>query len=640
MCGIAGFTHKNRAAPGGLIQDVTSCLIHRGPDQQGVFETPHVSLGAARLTIIDLTTVEQPMRSDDGDVALTYNGEVYNHNELRAELESLGHRFKTRTDTEVVLHAFLQWDTACFQRLRGMFGLALWSESRQRLILARDRMGIKPVYYACKGEDLYFSSELKGILFHPEIDRHLNLEALNCYLRLNYVPAPYTLVEGIEKLLPGHFLAWENGKVSTERYWRCEARPQSKRQLGFEEAKEQLDDLLRKSVREHLVADVPLGVWASGGLDSSTILHYAAEASATPLKTFSITFKGRSFDEGAYIREVAARYGTDHTEFDLSTEIDLRGAIEKFAYYSDEPSADAGCLPVWFLAKMSSQEVTVALSGEGADELFGGYLTYRADRYARLARLVPSPLRRAALASMRFWPVSDEKISLEYKLKRFLEGSLLPADEAHIYWNGTFSEEQKRDFFLRADPAPMRKLLENMPPTAGLNRYMLFDQNYYLADDILYKADRMSMAHSLEVRPPFLDHRIAEFAATLPESYKVHGSKLKYILHQLMKGKLPESILHRKKVGFDIPAHDWFRGVLKPLLLDTLNERAVKDSGVFRWGGVENIIKLHLERRESFGYHLWGLVILFLWIKQWNIQTDSAPPPAGRSQTGFSATRA
>lgn len=640
MCGIAGFTHKNRAAPGGLIQDVTSCLIHRGPDQQGVFETAHVSLGAARLTIIDLTTIEQPMRSEDGDVALAYNGEVYNHDELRAELESLGHRFKTRTDTEVVLHAFLQWDTACFARLRGMFALALWSESRKRLVLARDRLGIKPVYYARKGENIYFSSELKGILFHREIDRRLNFDALNCYLRLNYVPAPYTLVQGIEKLLPGHFLTWENGKVATEQYWRCEAQPRRTSEISFEEAKEQLDDLLRKSVREHLIADVPLGVWASGGLDSSTILHYAAEASSAPLKTFSITFKGRSFDEGAYIREVAARYGTEHTEFDLSTDIDLCGAIEKFAYFSDEPSADAGCLPVWFLAKMSAQEVTVALSGEGADELLGGYLTYRADRYARLARLVPSPLRRAALAAMRLWPVSDEKISLEYKVKRFLEGSLFSADEAHIYWNGTFSEEQKRDFFLAADPAPMRKLLENMPGVRGLNRYMLFDQRYYLADDILYKADRMSMAHSLEVRPPFLDHRIAEFAAALPESYKVHGSRLKYILHQLMKGKLPESILHRKKTGFDIPTHHWFRGVLKPLLLDTLNERTVKESGVFRWEGVEAIIKLHLERRESFGYHLWGLVILFLWMKQWNIQTVEQSAQQSGNQGGSFAMRA
>ena len=634
MCGIVGFTHKDRPVPGSLIQGAVSCLIHRGPDQQGVFESPDVSLGAVRLTIIDLTSGEQPMRSPDGDVVLVYNGEVYNHNELRAELLALGHRFHTKTDTEVVLHAFLQWDTECFKRLRGMFGFALWSESRRRLVIARDRVGIKPVYYACKGQDIYFSSELKGIFQHPEIDRALNLDAVNCYLRLNYVPAPYTLVQGIEKLLPGHFLVWQDGVTHIEPYWRCPVRARSTKELSFDSAKEELDALLKQSVREHLVADVPLGVWASGGLDSSTILHYAAEASATRLKTFSITFKGRSFDEGAYIREVAARYGTDHTEFDLSTDTDLSGAIEKFAYYSDEPSADAGCLPVWFLAQMSSRDVTVALSGEGADELFGGYLTYRADRYARAARLVPAALRRLVLDGLRLWPVSDEKICFEYKLKRFLEGSLLPADEAHVFWNGTFSEEQKAGFFLRADPEPMRKLLQNLPPVAGLNRYLLFDQQYYLPDDILYKADRMSMAHSLEVRPPFLDHRIVEFAASLPESYKVHGSQLKYVLHQLMKGKLPESILHRKKVGFDIPAHDWFRGVLKPLLLDTLTEQAAKETGIFRWEGIQNVIQQHLERRESFGYHLWGLLILFLWMKKWNIQTAPLRAPARKSFAG------
>jgi len=395
---------------------------------------------------------------------------------------------------------------------------------------------------------------------------------------------------------------------------------------------------LRESIKEHLVADVPVGLWASGGLDSSTILHYAAEASAKPLKTFSITFKGRSFDEGAYIQEVAKHYGTDHTEADLSVDTDLEKAIQEFAYFSDEPSADAGCLPVWYLAKMSSQQVTVALSGEGADELFGGYLTYLASRYARAARLVPAALRRMMIAGLNYWPVSDEKISFEYKLKRFLRGSLLPADEAHIFWNGTFSEEEKPEFLLRADAAPMRNILRNMPPVPGINRYMLFDQQYYLPDDILYKADRMSMAHSLEVRPPFLDHRIVEFAASLPEDYKLRGSRLKFLLKELMQGKLPDAILRRKKVGFDIPAHDWFRGVLKPLLLDTLTERAVKDSQIFRWEGVQSVIKRHMERRESFGYHLWGLLILFLWIKRWNIQTLREPEPADQKLVSLSAT--
>ena len=578
------------------------------------------------------------MRSQDGDTVLAYNGEVYNHAELRAELQALGHRFLTTSDTEVVLEAFLEWDTECFRRLRGMFAVAIWCESRKRLVLARDRVGIKPLYFARKGDDIYFSSELKGILYHPEIDRTLNMDGLNCYLRVNYVPAPYTLVKGIEKLPPGHLLIWHQGTAKVESYWQCPAPSETQRVWTLDSAKERLDFLLRESVKEHLVADVPVGLWASGGLDSSTILHYAAEASSSPLKTFSITFKGRSFDEGAYIREVAEHYGTDHFEADLNADSDLQSAIQEFAYYSDEPSADAGCLPVWFLAKMSAQQVTVALSGEGADELFGGYLTYLAGRYAQTARMVPAALRRMAIAGLQRWPVSDDKISFEYKLKRFLRGSLLPADESHIFWNGTFSEEEKAEFLLGADPAPMAGILRNMPLASGVNRYLLFDQKYYLPDDILYKADRMSMAHSLEVRPPFLDHRLVEFAASLPENYKVRGSRLKFVLKELMKGKLPPAILARKKVGFDIPAHEWFRGVLKPLLLDTLTEQAVKDTQIFRWEGVQAVINRHMERRDSFGYHLWGLLILFLWIKRWNIQTVSEPEPAGKSFVSLSAT--
>jgi asparagine synthase (glutamine-hydrolysing) len=637
MCGIAGFTHEDRSAQPGLIRGATASLIHRGPDQQGVYESQHVSLGAVRLTIIDLVSGEQPLRSEDGDVVLVYNGEVYNYAELRVELQERGHHFVTRSDTEVVLHAFLEWDTECLRRMRGMFGLALWRESRRRLVLARDRVGIKPLYFCRKGHDIYFSSELKGILYHPDIDRTLDLDGLNCYLRVNYVPAPFTLVEGIEKLPPGHILIWQSGATKVEPYWHC-VTPPAQKAWSITAAKDQLDSLLRESVKEHMVADVPVGLWASGGLDSSSILHYATKVSTQRLKTFSITFKGRSFDEGAYIRQVAELYGTDHYELDLSTDIDLPGAIHEFAYYSDEPSADAGCLPVWFLAKMSSRQVTVALTGEGADELFGGYLTYLASRYARMARLLPAALRKMAIAGLRYWPASDEKISFEYMLKRFLRGSLLPADEGHIFWNGTFSEEEKADILHGADSAPMLKILAQMPAVPGIDRYLLFDQRYYLPDDILVKSDRMGMAHSLEVRPPFLDHRLVEFAASLPGNYKLRGSQMKFLLRELMKEKLPRAIVRRKKVGFDIPTHDWFRGVLKPLLLDTLTERAVKETQIFRWEGVQSVINTHLERDDNLGYHLWGLLILFLWIKRWNIQTRSEREAVGKRLVSLSAT--
>lgn len=579
-----------------------------------------MSLGAVRLKIIDLDHGNQPIVAADGDTVIVFNGEVYNHAELRRELESLGHQFDSRCDTEVVLRAFLEWDLESFSRLRGMFGIALWTESERRLVLARDRAGIKPLYIARRGRDLYFASELKAILEHDEIDRCVSPNGLNHFLSLNYVPGPYTLIDGIEKLAPGTWLEWREGAIRNGPYWKLKLNPDPRMTLGA--AKEELDALLRDSVKEHLISDVPLGVWASGGLDSSTVLHYARQASSSRLKTFSVSFRGRKFDESPYFRRIAAEYGTDHHEFDLSPQDDLPGVIEQISYYSDEPSADAGAVPVWYLSKMTRRQVTVALSGEGADELFGGYVTYLADRYARNLRVVPEAARRFALKLARFLPVSNDKAGLDYKLIRFLEGSLLPAPEAHAFWNGTFSEQEKGLLRLANGHEPTGAILGAAlaePVPGYLNQYLLLDQSYYLPDDILYKCDRMSMAHSLEVRPPFLDHRIIEFAGRLPESLKIRGRKLKFILRELMRDKLPPEILTRKKEGFDIPAHEWLRTILKPLLLDTINRRTVEDSGIFNWHAVEQVIRAHLDRRANLGYHLWGLLVLFLWMRRWNV---------------------
>jgi asparagine synthase (glutamine-hydrolysing) len=623
LCGITGFTHLNRRSDPARLREATDSLVHRGPDQQGMFDSEHVSLGAVRLKIIDLQSGSQPMLSEDGDTVLIMNGEIYNYRELRAELEAAGHHFNSQCDTEVVLQAFLRWDTECFRRLRGMFAVAFWRKSQKRLILARDRMGIKPLYIHRRGQNIYFGSELKTLFVHPEIERRLDHAALRQYLSLNYVPCPLTLVQGIEKLRPGHFLEWRSGHVRTESYW--QPRFEVRENLSLADAQEELDSLLRQSVREHLISDVPLGIWLSGGVDSSTILHYASEASATPLKTFSISFQGRSFDESSAIRETARRYGTEHHELDLSPSQDMSSAIEELAYYSDEPFADAGAVPVWFLSQLSRQRVTVALSGEGADELFGGYITYRADQLAATARLMPAALRSSLRGMLRHWPVSNDKISFEYKTKRFLEGTFLSPDEAHTYWNGTFSSAQQRELLLGRDNSSVASLFdETLPAGDGktlLNRYLAFDQRYYLADDILQKVDRMSMAHSLEVRPPFLDHRIVEFAASLPEHFKIQGGRQKVILKSLMRDKLPPGVLRRPKSGLDIPTHDWLRGALRPLLLDTLNTDAVADTGLFQPHAVEHLIESHLDRRANLGYHLWGLLILFLWIKQWNIQT-------------------
>ena len=616
-----------RPAGGSYIRKAVSTLHHRGPDQQGVFESEDVSLGAVRLRIIDLEGGDQPFLSDDGDSALVFNGEIYNHAELRHELEALGHRFRTRCDTETVLRALLEWDTDALLRFRGMFAFALWTESTGRLLLARDHAGIKPLYTHRHGQNLYFGSELKALFAFPEIDRRIDTAGLHYFTSLNYVPSPHTLVDGIEKLPPGHLLEWRAGHISTRAWWRLNFAPQPGRTL--DESAEQLDHLLRASIREHLVSDVPLGIWASGGLDSSAILHYAAENFSGRLKTFSISFRGRSFDDGEYARQVADRYGTEHHELDLGSTTGLADAVENLPFYSDEPGADAGALPVWFLSQLTKPHATVVLSGEGADELFGGYHTYLADRYARPLRLLPAFARRFTARLASALPVSDEKVSFEYKLKRMLRGSLLSPTEAHLFWNGTFSDAEKKLLHVRNGHPSVGSLLDKLPAASGaagyLNRYLWLDQTYYLPDNILYKCDRMSMAHAVEVRPPFLDRRIMEFAARLPENQKISGWNLKVLLRHLMRDKLPPAILQRRKEGFDIPAHEWLRGVLRPLLLDTLTRDAVERSGLFHWPHVESLIRNHLERRANLGYHLWGLLTLFLWMRRWEIVSDPNP---------------
>jgi asparagine synthase (glutamine-hydrolysing) len=637
VCGIAGFTHIDNPHPPRVLQHAIESIRHRGPNQQGVLETDSVSLGAVRLKIIDLQGGDQPMFANGGDLVIVFNGEIYNHVGLRRELEQLGHTFASHCDTEVVLKAFAQWDTDCFAKLRGMFAVAFWQESQKRLVLARDRLGIKPLYYTLRNGDLHFGSELKAVFAHPDIPRQLCDTGLAYFLSLNYIPTPYTLAQDIMKVIPGSWLEFKRGRIVTERYWTNDFRPEKWR---LEDATARLDELLSSSITEHLISDVPLGVWASGGLDSSAILHYAAQASSGPLNTFSISFAGRRFDESEYFRLLAKTYNTSHHEFDVSGDLDLTAAIHELAYYSDEPSADAGALPVWFLSRMTARHVTVALSGEGADEIFGGYQTYLADRYARRARKLPKFLLASALKAVNRLPVSDDKIALEYKLKRFLAGALLSQDDAHFFWNGTFTQAEQRLLRAAADlsPATLVSALKDVPARNDvINRYLFVDQHYYLPDDILYKCDRMSMAHSLEVRPPFLDHRIVEFAGSLPEHFKVNGSTTKFVMRELLKSKLPAAILGRRKEGLDIPAHDWLRGPLRPLLEQELGTESVKKAGIFSPSAIRNLIDRHLRREANVGYHLWGLLTLHLWVKRWNISTVRAAEHVSQPADVYSA---
>jgi asparagine synthase (glutamine-hydrolysing) len=629
MCGIAGFTHRGSPSPR-LIRRSTQTLGHRGPDEQNVFESRKISIGAVRLKIIDLEGGQQPMATESGDCVIAFNGELYNHAELRAELKQLGHQFRSNCDTEVALRAFVQWDVHCFQRFRGMFAAAFWQERGRRLILVRDRLGIKPLYYVLHNGSLFFGSELKAIFEHDQIPRRICERALAYFLSLNYIPGPLTLVQGIEKIEPGTWLEWKDGKITRERYWQIAMRPQP---ILLEEALRELDRVLMESLREHLLANVPVGIWLSGGIDSSAVLHYAATQSAGTLRTFSLTFRGLCCDESRYSRHLARYYHAQHQELDLSSDLDLTSAIHELAYYSDEPSADSGALPIWFLSKITSGHVRVALSGEGADEIFGGYQTYLADACARTARQAPTAVLRAALQVANHLPVSDKKIGFEYKLKRFLAGTLLRSDEAHFFWNGTFTDSEQRDMGFKGEPASLDELvttLSELPEGNSLNRYLFVDQHYYLPDDILYKCDRVSMAHALEIRPPFLDHRVVEFAARLPVDLKIRGRQTKFLLRRLLRQKLPKNIVNPRKEGLDIPAHDWLRGPLRPLLLEGLSREVVEEAGLLSYAAVERLITQHLNKRLNIGYHLWGLLTLHLWIRRWRIQTQAESASAGR----------
>jgi asparagine synthase (glutamine-hydrolysing) len=608
------------------MQDVLRQIHHRGPDSQGHYSGDGISMGATRLRIMDLGAGDQPLFSPDGDLVVVFNGEIFNHRQLRRELEQMGHSFQTRCDTEVVLNAYRCWGDACFSRFRGMFAIGIWERSKRRLILARDHAGIKPLYYCLQDGEIYFGSEMKCILAHPEVRRCLDLTGLNCFLSLNYVPAPLTLVKGIRKLMPGEVLEWKGHKARLRSY--AETPEVPSRPLSLQDASSELDRLLKRSVAEQMEADRPVGLWVSGGLDSSTILHYAASASSHPLRTYSVTFQGRSFDEAAYAREISEHYGTKHSEFDLNEGVPLLDAIERIAHYSDEPMGDAGAVPLWFLAEMTRKDSTVVLTGEGADELFAGYLTYKADRYNRWARKIPPSLRRMALYMAKMLPVSNEKISFEYKLQRFLQGSFLGPQTAHTFWNGSFSEAEKQQTFFYADPDPLNNMVREIWPTDALQPYLDFDQKYYMPDDILYKVDRMSMAHSIEARPPFLDPEIVHFARSLPENMKLRGATSKYILRELMRDKLPRSIMSRPKIGFDIPVHHWLRGPLRPLLQDTLSQDAIESGNLFHWQAVEKLLNEHLQRKANHGYQLWGMMMLLMWMKHWNIEVGPSSSSA------------
>ena len=607
MCGICGIVSTSGSADPERLARMSAKLVHRGPDSDGTFLDGPVGLAARRLAIIDLAGGDQPIANEDGTVTVVQNGELYNYPELRVELERAGHRFHTSCDTEVLVHLYEQEGEAFARRLRGMFAVALWDAPRQRLVLARDRYGIKPLYYRAENGGLEFASELRS-LPRGEID----LDALEAFLAFNSIPAPLTIFRDARKLPPGHVLVWAGGQTRLERYARPAPAPVSElREDDEAELLEELRGRLRDSVRAHLLADVPVGVLLSGGIDSSALAALAAQETGEPVRTFSIGFEERSFDELSDARLVAERYGTHHRELVLRPDAAL--LLPALADAFDEPFADSSALPTYLVSQLAAEDVKVALSGEGGDELFGGYYTYVADLLAQrvggLAGLARPVVERL--------PSSSARASFDYKAKRFVRGAHLPPLERHHAWKEIFSPEARAELTGRRhgfDPVDLYR--ERFAETVGaelLARLQDVDLGIYLVDDLLVKTDRASMAHSLEARVPFLDPAVTSFAFSLPAKHRVNGFRKKVLLRKAVAPLVPEQIVRGKKRGFSIPAAAWLRGDLEPFARETLSAETVGRQGYFDPQAVARVLDRHVRGEEDLSRQLWGLLAFTLW---------------------------
>ena len=587
---------------------MSATLVHRGPDRSGAYVDGPVVLAARRLSIIDLETGDQPIANEDGTLHVVQNGEIYNYRELRRALERAGHRFRTNGDTEVLLHLYEEHGDTFAERLRGMFAFAIWDARHRRLLLARDRFGIKPLYYRSTADGLEFASELRA-LPRDEID----LDALEAFLAFNSIPAPLTIFRDTRKLPPGHVLVWEEqGAVRSGRYARPAPVAAGKEREDEEaELVEELRARLRDSVRAHLVSDVPVGVLLSGGIDSSLLAALAAHEGSEPLRTFSIGFAERSFDELSDARLVAERYRTRHRE--LVVRPDAALLLPALAEAFDEPFADSSALPTYLVSRLAAEDVKVALSGEGGDELFGGYYTYAADllaaRVGGVARLARPVVERL--------PSSNAKASLDYRAKRFVRAAHLPPLERHHGWKEIFSAEARAELTgRRASFDPVELLRARYAETAGadeLARLQDVDLGLYLADDLLVKTDRASMAHSLEARVPYLDTVVTNLALALPTRHKVRGLRKKVLLRKAAEPLLPARIVHGKKRGFSIPAAAWLRGELEPFARETLARERLARQGYFRPEAVRRVLDDHVAGREDLSRQLWGLLAFTLW---------------------------
>ena len=625
MCGICGLVSLDGATPpdANALSEMNERLVHRGPDSEGVLIDGPVGLAMRRLSIIDVEHGDQPIANEDSTVHVVQNGEIYNHAELRRELERGGHRFRTRSDTEVLVHLYEERGLEFVEMLRGMFAIAIWDARERRLVLARDRFGIKPLYYRVAAETLSFASELKALLAQPGFEREVDLEAVEAFLAFNSIPAPLTIFTDARKLCAGQTLTWERGEPRIDTY--AQPRPVDAADVrtdSFRELAAELRGRLRDSVRAHLVSDVPVGVLLSGGIDSAALTAMAAEESSEPVRTFSIGFEEKAFNELDAARLVSDRYATDHHE--LVVRPAAAELLPKLVETFDEPFADSSALPTYLVSELAAGSVKVALSGEGGDELFGGYYTYVADLLAPRVR----PLARLARPLVERLPASTGKASLDYKAKRFVRAAHLPPLERHHGWKEIFSPDARAELLGRAsagsDPLDVyRRRYAGTDGAEELARLQDVDLGIYLVDDLLVKTDRSSMAHSLEARVPMLDPVVAELALALPTGAKVRGLAKKRLLRQAVAPLLPKEIVRGKKQGFSAPIAAWLRGELQPLLRDSLSTDVLSRQGFLDPVVVARMIDEHTTGREDLSRQLWGLLSFTLWHERF-----AAPQPA------------
>ena len=623
MCGIVGIVQSGETqVDQALVARMCEAIRHRGPDEDGFYFKNGVGLGMRRLSIIDLKGGQQPIHNEDRSAWIVFNGEIYNYRQLRKELEALGHKFYTDSDTEAIVHAYDRYGTECPKYLRGMFAFAIWDERRQELFLARDRVGKKPLLYAHLGEQLVFGSEFSALLLHPAVSRDIDFSALHYYLSFLCVPAPLTAYRAIRKLEPGHWLRWRKGEVEIQRYWQPDF--SRKTQLTEDEAGERVVELLRDAVRVRLMSEVPLGAFLSGGIDSSAVVALMSEESSEPIKTFSIGFEEQDFSELHHARRVAEHVGADHHE--MIVRPDALEVLPTLVEHYGEPYADSSAIPTYYVSKETRRYVTVALNGDGGDECFAGYERYAAMKVAEQYRRLPHVLRKHVVENaVGMLPNSDSRRDLIARAQRFIESASLPRVKRYLRWVSAFDEDAKTNLYSRTFREETKALnaasiLEPWFAKANgagiIDASLLTDTMTYLPNDLLVKVDIASMAVSLEARSPFLDHHLIEFAASLPENLKLRGLTTKFLLKNVLKKILPSENLTRRKMGFGVPIGHWFRGRLRGFLEETLLSEKALGRDLFNPAAVKQIVDDHVSGRKNQEHQLWTLLMLELWFQR------------------------